>query len=129
MRAGKRVAAREARRQPQPLGARDDGALHRPDVRDDRARRDVVLETLQQLHVRGGRRREDEQLRRARHVGGAGRRVVDCPLLHRGGALRGVGAPAEHRRDAGALRLEGDGPADRAEAENAQGVGTHGDGS
>src|SRR2546426_9310869 len=44
--------------------------------------------------------------RRAHHVGGAGRRVVDRPLLRRGGALRGVGAPAEHRRDAGALRLE-----------------------
>src|SRR5437899_2033916 len=73
----------------------------------------------------GGRRRQHQQLDGARHVRRARGRVVDRTLVHRRNPLGGLGRPAEHGRDPGALRLEGERAADRTEADDAEGVGPH----
>src|SRR5205085_10330415 len=65
------------------------------------------------------------QLDRAGDIHGAGRGIVDRPALCGRGPFRRVGRPAEHGRDAGALRLERERAADRAEAEDAEAGGAH----
>src|SRR5439155_8316571 len=62
---------------------------------------------------------------RARHVRRAGRRVVDRALPRRRDPLAGLRGPAEHGRDSGAFRLQGERAADRAEADDAELGGAH----
>src|SRR2546426_11506223 len=78
------------------------------------------------MDVGGWGRREDEQLDAACDLFHARGRVVHSTLLRRGGSLGGLGRPAEHRGDAGTLRLPGERTADRAEADDAERGGTHG---
>jgi len=87
---------------------------------------DVGLEAAEQVEVGGGGSRQHQQLDRARHVGRAGRRVVDRPLPHRGNPLGELGRPPEQGRDPGPLRLQRERAADRPEADYAEGVKTHG---
>src|SRR6266404_5720189 len=55
----------------------------------------------------------------------AARCVVERALACRGHPLRGLGRPAEHRGDAGPLRLEGKRAADGTEADDAEFGGAH----
>ena len=120
------VAAGEAGAQAERFRAGHDGALHGARVGDEGVRREARAQRFEQVDVGGGGRREHEQLDAARDFLYTRGRVVHGAVLRGGGALGGLGRPAEHRGDAGALRLPGERAADRAEADDAERGGTHG---
>src|SRR5439155_25994283 len=110
----------------QRLGARDDLPLDRAYVGHDRSRIHLIVQLVEQPEVGGGGRGGP------REIGGAGDirrsrwRVVERALPRGGGALARLGGPTDNVGNARPLRLERDGPADRAEADDAEREGAHG---
>ena len=115
--------------QPDLLGTRDDRALDRADVRDDGAALQVRGDGVELSDVGGRRGGEDHKIGNARHIGGAGRGIIERALLRRQRALGRLGGPSHHDDAVPAARLfhlTGNRAANRAEPNQAKGLGPHG---